>query len=190
MKRRDFLLGASAAAITWGQANAAGAFFTGYPNDIRDWTARYFKAAEFASRGNGKLRNLKRKVAALDDIRATVGHPIVILSGHRDEAYNRKIGGARYSRHVVGDAVDISLRGLSDIRRYQLMWLLLSKGFMSFGSYARYPTMLHADMRPEARIWRYGGGNHAAWFSQALADWGWQRGVGANRRPQAILAQK
>lgn len=50
--------------------------------------------------------------------------------------------------------------------------------------------MLHADMRPKARIWRYGGGTYPLWFRSALADWGWERDRGATRVPGLHYARK
>jgi len=183
MQRRQMLLGGVAAA-TWGTAtHANGAFFTGHPDHITDWKAIHFSPSEFASKGNGMLHISKAMVANLDRVRAAVRHPIRITSGYRDPAHNRRVGGAKFSRHVVGDAVDINLAGLSAQQRHVLMWHLLENGFTSFGSYTRSPNMLHADMRPNARRWHHGSGAHPAWFTRALTDWGWQRDVGITLTP-------
>lgn len=183
MQRRAILLG-SVAALALGTASLAeDAFFSGQPEQITGWTAEYFEPWEFASKGNGKVHVNKAMVAALDRVRAAVGHPIRITSGYRDPAHNARVGGAKYSRHVVGDAVDINLAGLSDQQRHILIWHLIAEGFTSFGSYSRSPNMLHADMRPLARRWHHGRGTHPAWFTRALTDWGWQRDLGATRAP-------
>lgn len=190
MKRRDFLLGASLVALTAGSAPADTGFYQGYPRQITGWTAQHFAPREFASKGNGKLRVTKRMVAALDRVRDVIGRPIRIISGYRDPEHNARVGGAKYSRHLISDAVDINLRGMSAAQRYTLMWHLLSQGFTSFGSYARSTNMLHADMRQKARVWRHGDGRYPSWFRQALADWGWTRDRGPTRVPQTRLARK
>ncbi|MEO0995795.1 MAG: D-Ala-D-Ala carboxypeptidase family metallohydrolase, partial [Pseudomonadota bacterium] len=102
------------------------------------------------------------------------GRPIRILSGYRDPAHNRRIGGAPKSRHVVGDAVDIDLSRYDNWARYALVWHLIDNGFTSFGTYGDRPNMLHADMRPRAAIWRHGGGRHPDWLRRALAEWRWE----------------
>ncbi len=185
MRRRDFLLSSVASAALATAINADSGFFSGDPDHITGWTAEFFTPHEFASKGNGMLHVSKAMVAALDRVREAVGHPITITSGYRDPAHNRRVGGAKYSRHVVGDAVDINLAGLSSQQRYALMWHLLAEGFTSFGSYSRSPNMLHADMRPYARRWHHGSGTHPTWFTRALTDWGWQRDIGTTRTSSA-----
>ena len=165
-------------------------FYGGHPHKITGWTAEYFEPWEFASKGNGKLHVSRDMIAALDRVRAAVGHPIQILSAFRDPDHNARVGGAKASRHTVGDAVDINLAGLNEVERHALMWHLLAEGFTSFGSYARSPNMLHADMRSAARIWRHGGGAYPVWFRKALSDWGWQRDQGPTRDLTGIYARK
>ena len=43
----------------------------------------------------------------LDPAREKLGMPIKVNSGHRCEAYNRKVGGVSRSQHIVGEAADI-----------------------------------------------------------------------------------
>lgn len=119
-----------------------------------------------------------------------MGHPIHIISGYRDPAHNVRVGGTKHSRHLRSDAVDINLHGLTSLQRHALIWHLLAEGFTSFGSYARSPNMLHADMRPKARVWHRGPASHPAWFQRALSDWGWQWDSGATRAPKIRFTQK
>lgn len=54
----------------------------------------------------------------LERIRANYGVPIVFdggLSWYRCPALNRAVGGARNSQHVTGEAVDVEVRGVSNI---------------------------------------------------------------------------
>ncbi|MEP2640070.1 D-Ala-D-Ala carboxypeptidase family metallohydrolase [Roseobacter sp.] len=189
MKRREFIAGASLTALTAVTAQADSGFYRGYPDQITGWTAKHFTPREFASKGNGYVSVSKKMITALDRVRAAVGHPIRITSGYRDPAHNARVGGAKHSRHLISDAVDINLHGLSSLQRHALTWHLLAEGFTSFGTYSRHGFM-HADMRPHARIWHVGTGTHPAWFRQALSDWGWQRDRGATRTPRIRFAQK
>ncbi|WP_299867692.1 D-Ala-D-Ala carboxypeptidase family metallohydrolase [uncultured Roseobacter sp.] len=188
MNRREFIVGVSSTALIAGTAEAKSGFYTGYPHQITDWTAQHFTAREFASKGNGYVSVSREMIAALDRVRAAVGHSIHITSGYRDPAHNARVGGVKHSRHLLSDAVDINLRGLSSPQRHALTWHLLAEGFSSFGTYSRHGFM-HADMRPHARIWHVGTGTHPAWFRQALSDWGWQRDHGATRTPRIRITR-
>lgn len=50
--------------------------------------------------------NLIRVASVLEEIRATLGHPILITSGYRGEALNRAVGGVPHSAHRLGLAAD------------------------------------------------------------------------------------
>lgn len=51
------------------------------------------------------LRELCEKV--LQPIREKFGEPLVVSSGYRSPALNRRLGGARTSQHLTGSAADI-----------------------------------------------------------------------------------
>lgn len=76
-----------------------------------DWTGiKYFKASEFDSPDlptSGERMN-KRLIVFLDMLREHLGKPVVITSGYRTEAHNRRVGGAPMSAHLRGLAADIS----------------------------------------------------------------------------------
>lgn len=58
--------------------------------------------------------NLRRLVEmVLDPLRASIGTPIVVTSGYRSPQVNKLIGGASSSQHVVGQAADIIVPGMS-----------------------------------------------------------------------------
>ena len=69
--------------------------------------SEHFKLKEFAcSDGTDKVMYSTTIVAMLEKLRAHYGGPITITSGNRSYAYNKKIGGASNSAHVIGRAVD------------------------------------------------------------------------------------
>lgn len=49
----------------------------------------------------------KELLAILDDVREWSGGPVFITSGYRCPEYNKKIGGAARSKHLLGCAADI-----------------------------------------------------------------------------------
>lgn len=155
--------------------------YVGHPGEIDGWIAVYFKPEEFASKGNGRINIKSDLVNRLDAVRTEFGQPIKITSGYRDPAHNRRVRGSKNSQHMHGTAVDINMAGMNTKTRYRLMVLLVQNGFTSFGSYDRSPNMLHADLRDRAATWDKGDGIHPDWFTKALRDTGWSRGMKKTR---------
>lgn len=52
-------------------------------------------------------------VQILEMVRTKIGKPIIITSGYRTPAHNAKVGGAEYSYHMRGMAVDIRVDGVT-----------------------------------------------------------------------------
>ena len=76
---------------------------------------------------------------------------LTITSGYRSPEYNAKIGGAKYSKHIEGIAVDLSTYGFSiEVIRELLMRLSL-EGFNGLGFYKN--NSLHADLRETKACW-------------------------------------
>jgi len=70
----------------------------------------HFSRWEFAEHGSGALPAgypVKALVDHLELVRSLINRPLPIVSGYRSIEYNRRIGGARHSRHIVGAAADV-----------------------------------------------------------------------------------
>jgi len=86
---------------------------------------RHFKTSEFACNHCGELPKLEL-MTLVDQIRHDYGKPITISSGKRCATHNVAIGGAKNSRHVVGDACDMVRTPellafvLANMERYQV----------------------------------------------------------------------
>jgi uncharacterized protein YcbK (DUF882 family) len=108
----------------------------------------HFREEEFRSRGDGTVRVEARLVWHLEKLRTLIGgRPIRIVSGYRDPAHNRRVGGAVNSRHLHGDAADIP-RGVATVEQAR------SAGFTGIGRSG--PWAVHVDMRPGPRgEWTY-----------------------------------
>lgn len=57
------------------------------------------------------LDNLHALAAALEEVRALLGHPIIITSGYRSPALNRAVDGSATSSHSHGLAADFHCPG-------------------------------------------------------------------------------
>jgi len=90
-------------------------------------------------------------VAKLQLLRAALGDkPMSITSAYRCRTHNTNVGGASASRHLVGDAVDISIAGVS---WQELVREAKKIGFTGIG-YGQHLGFIHLDLG-EAREWDY-----------------------------------
>lgn len=80
-------------------------------------------------------------VENLQKLRDRLGKSIKITSAYRCSDHNKAIGGATSSRHLVGDATDITVAGLSPDQVADICE-------PSFNGLGRYDTFTHIDSRP------------------------------------------
>jgi zinc D-Ala-D-Ala carboxypeptidase len=79
---------------------------------------------------------------ALGRLRTALGEPMVITSGYRCPAYNKKIKGSQNSQHTLGLAVDV---GITDSqKRHRLIQCALALGFKGIGVDGAF---VHLDLR-------------------------------------------
>lgn len=60
-------------------------------------------------------------VHVLQPVRDHYGRPVVVTSGYRSPALNKRIGGADSSQHVLGEAADFTVPGISNLAVCQWM---------------------------------------------------------------------
>lgn len=78
--------------------------------EARDWikaNLTYFKATEFECSCCNRIKIDTQLLVTLDAMRSKWGSAIDINSGYRCPKHNSDIKGARYSPHMLGQAVDI-----------------------------------------------------------------------------------
>lgn len=89
-------------------------------------------------------------------VRAIYGLSITILSAYRTESHNRSIGGARFSQHVQGRALDLRPpKGISVNKFYDD----IRKNVECFGikGIGKYKTFVHIDIRPSDKLVAWSG---------------------------------
>lgn len=109
-----------------------------------------FKVVEFACKdGSDFLKVDSPLVFMLQKIREHFNKPVVINSGYRNAAYNKKVGGASRSQHIYGKAADICISGVDplEIARYAESECELIKGI------GLYTWGVHVDTRTNAYKW-------------------------------------
>ena len=108
---------------------------------------KYFRTKEFeckcgqCSMPSEVQANIEALVNnVLDPLREAYGKPIYVNSGHRCEAYNRKVGGVSRSQHIVGEAADIHCDDNAKLAK-----LIVQQG--RFDQLIIYPTFLHVSYK-------------------------------------------
>lgn len=99
------------------------------------------------------VHGMIRIANAMEEIRKIFGNrPVRINSWYRDPATNRRVGGARMSRHLVGDAVDFVIPGYHPYD----VFAELNKWWGSKGGLASATVFTHIDARGHSARWSYG----------------------------------
>lgn len=112
--------------------------------DLLSYVSENFQIGEFLVRFKGQYGILAPiLVERLQLIRTALAASININSGYRSPKYNKSVGGANYSRHMYGDAVDMwsEEKSLDELKKE-----CIDKG-ASF--YQVYRSHIHCDWRNE-----------------------------------------
>ena len=112
-------------------------------NDIR--VSENFKLREFECKdGSHEVMLHSELLERLQSLRTTLGRPLIINSGYRNETHNRAVGGSATSYHMRGMAADIRVPGVSVT---QLANAARQAGFRGVISYPD-KGFVHVDVRP------------------------------------------
>ncbi len=84
--------------------------------------------------------------------RDRLGRPFFIASWYRPAQINHLMGGTKFSRHIVGDAIDFTCEGLSG---NQIYWFLEPWWPGGLGRYTQFPYLCHIDARSYRARWQY-----------------------------------
>jgi uncharacterized protein YcbK (DUF882 family) len=114
----------------------------------------HFSLSEFACRGLARKGHPRHPTPVSADLLESLerlrelagGRPLLILSGHRCPVWNRSVGGATRSQHLLGTAADIP-RGYSTVAQARVA------GFGGIGR--RGVWAVHVDVRPYHAEWLY-----------------------------------
>lgn len=90
------------------------------------------------------IKNLIQVCSQADKIRERLGRPVSVNSGYRCKAYNKSIGGAMFSQHCKGTALDLNVD-------FSPSWALAiwnqAKQIPGIGGVGIYDTFCHIDTR-------------------------------------------
>jgi hypothetical protein len=113
-----------------------------------DWRWSSFSPREIASKGEGEIFIDEQALDKLQVLRDHLGKPLVLTSAYRSPAHNKRVGGAKNSRHMQGDAFDVRMEN-HDPHEFEAA--ARAVGFTGFGYYPKSGFM-HIDTGP-ARSW-------------------------------------
>ena len=123
--------------------------------DLAGWRWPNFTPRELACRCGGRFCagaywHDTDFLDALEALRAMMGRPLVVNSGHRCEGWNAAVGGAAQSMHLT-IAVDLALAGHD---RFALLNAAEQLGFTGVGL---AKSFIHLDRRAVPARWYYKG---------------------------------
>ena len=116
-----------------------------YP--MSKWRWPDFTPQEVASKGEGELAVNEDAMDKLQALRHLVG-PLYLTSAYRSKAHNRRVGGAKQSKHLEARAFDVKQHNLDTV---EFEKAARSVGFLGFGFYPKQ-NFIHIDTGP-AREW-------------------------------------
>lgn len=92
-------------------------------------------------------------VCKLQNLRDSIGKPVMITSAYRCERHNKSVGGSPNSQHLVGKAADIYVTGMEPVELAKIAYL---QGFKGIGVAQGF---VHIDTRQSdlVKLWVYPG---------------------------------
>ena len=117
-----------------------------------------FSLSEFDCNDGSKMppevfTNVVKIAGELQILRDFIGKPIKINSGYRSPSYNRSIGGASRSQHLLGKAADIRVEGISPRELRGIIEELIKDGRLNFKGIGAYTNFTHVDIRERRARW-------------------------------------
>jgi len=87
--------------------------------------------------------------SVLEPIRKRWGQPLIITSGYRSEAWNTRVGGAKQSRHMTGEAADVRPIKLARVQDLRLLVedMIRDGDLPDLGGIGVYRGWIHVDIR-------------------------------------------
>ena len=90
------------------------------------------------------MTGLKSQIIAIaEKVAFDMGKQLTINSAYRSSSANKGVGGAKSSRHMFGEAMDIRVQEMTKKERIQFVDSAASHGALAFGFYGRF---IHMDI--------------------------------------------
>lgn len=119
----------------------------------KNFNLKEFQCKSGAEMPKDVLENIKILAENMQVLRDHIDRPIKITSGYRSPDHNKKIGGAKASKHVLGMACDFKIEGLTPATIIKDIEVLIMCEKMKEGGIGIYPTWVHYDIRGIKARW-------------------------------------
>jgi len=104
-----------------------------------------FRLDEFLQAWKGRYGVFSAQtVARFQAVRSQLGVPLYVNSGYRNPQYNASVGGATFSRHMYGDAADVTTQGATSLQAIANACNNHGAGFVLV-----YTSHVHCDWRDD-----------------------------------------
>lgn len=97
--------------------------------------------------------NVQELAHNLQALRDYVNESVVLNSGYRTPAYNKKIGGKPASKHILAQAADINVKSKTPKQLHAIIEKLILEKVMKQGGLGLYPGFVHYDIRGTKARW-------------------------------------
>ena len=123
----------------------------------KNFSLSEFKCRDGSCVPDEYIENVELLAKNLQVLRDCLARPIRVISGYRSPKYNRKIGGARRSQHMLAKAADIKVSGMTPDEVRTTVLQLIKEGKMQQGGLGRYRSFTHYDVRTRKARWSGSG---------------------------------
>lgn len=121
------------------------------PHEVRFLGNAHYSAGKAAGLNTLPPKSMRARLVpvlrAADEARERLGAGLIILSSYRSPAYNAAIGGAKASRHMQCDALDVAVPKLPVTKLRAMLKQLRKEGYFKGGLGLKYPNFVHLDNR-------------------------------------------
>ena len=99
------------------------------------------------------MTNVTELATNLEVIRSKIGEPLRVLSGYRTKTHNKKIGGKNQSKHILGQAADLTCKNHTPNELHRIILDLIKDKKIKQGGVGLYKGFVHFDIRSKKARW-------------------------------------
>ena len=118
-----------------------------------NFTLDEFQSKDGALMPDDVLENIIELAENLQILRDYLKAPIRINSAYRSPEHNKSVGGASRSKHLLGQAADITSDGYTPKQVHETIEKLIKDGSIKQGGLGSYNTFTHYDIRGTKARW-------------------------------------
>ena len=117
-----------------------------------------FNLIEFQSKDGAIMpwiveHEVEKTAINLQLLRDKLNTPLHINSAYRSPYHNRRIGGVKFSKHLLGIAVDLSSRSKTPRQLYRIISKMIRDNEIKEGGLGLYKGFVHYDTRGTKARW-------------------------------------